>query len=187
MATQIESIVRFGFLAGVGSRVAELEKKVGGLEGIERRVNLVVVGVAALVAATLLGVVLNFGISFMGSRPAGPPLLAPLPGAAPMKAPDEGSSPSKSGATAAGDGYVASVAGGVIIVKAKSTIGFEIGDVGVVIRIGSEAGRGAQERYVASIRFIEKHGDTFVVRQLGAHDPIRVGDVVRRARAGGSG
>jgi deoxycytidine triphosphate deaminase len=73
MATQIGSIVRFGFLAGVGSRVAELEKKVVGLEGIERRVNLVVVGVAALVAATLLGVVLNFATSFMGSRPAGPP------------------------------------------------------------------------------------------------------------------
>jgi hypothetical protein len=184
VASHIAEIGGFGRPAGMGARVAELEKDVAKLKGLEPSVKLVVAGVAALLGVTLLGTVAGFFMAYKANWGA---MTVQTPSSLLQRRAAEVLSPSNPTAIAGAEGYVASVGGGIVVVKAKSTLGFNIGDIGVVVRIGGEAGRGAQERYVANVRFVEKHGDTFVVRPLGAHDPIRVGDVVRRARAEGSG
>ncbi len=176
VAQHIREVGRFGFLAGVGSRVGELEKKVGRLEGIERYVNYVVLGAAVLLGVTLLGVVLSFWLSLGSRGAASTPTPAVIHGTT-----EEMLESSKPGGTAAREGRVVSVAAGIVVTP-RSTSVFSIGDIGVVIRIVKRGESKVEERYIASVRFVESRGDTFVVRAIGAHDPILVGDAVRRVR-----
>lgn len=171
VGTQIGEVGRFGFLAGVGARVSLLEKTMTRLEGMEQRVHYVVVFGFVLLAVTLLGVAAGFVMSFTGARQTvGPPAAAPSPQLTHTDAP-----------RAMAEGYVAAVAGDVVRVRATRVEGLQTGDHATLVRMKSVTGSAAEE-YIGRAQLIEKDGGLFAVRLLGAHTPLRVGDVVKAAR-----
>lgn len=131
-----------------------------------------------LVTVTLLGVAAGFVMAFWGNRPA------PVPSAQTPERQAKEASTELGTAVVSSRAYVLTVGGSTVVVRQTGGATLRTGQRALVVRKGEQSRSGPSERYIATIRLVEQHGDTFIARPVEAREQVRPGDEVRRPDPG---